>query len=75
MALTVGKNYLTIGRNAGVFQTENWSEKDEGRVFSPILEDVSIRVQSYEQITYPQSCNSQFIGDASAQYVGTVCGE
>lgn len=72
LSYLLGQNYLTISRLAGVFQTESWTDAS---VFTPIHDDLSIKIQSYDQFTYPADFANYFIGDSRSQYAGSVRGE
>ena len=67
---------LTVSSQAGLYHTENWSSRDT-TIFIPLCEDTSLRVHSFDQITYPCSsaAENHFIGDSEERYAATVSGE
>lgn len=64
-----------MSAQAGLYHTENWSGKDTA-IFIPLNEDTTLRVHSFDQITYPSGSgpDNYFIGDAEERYTGTIPG-
>ncbi|XP_067937502.1 uncharacterized protein [Watersipora subatra] len=73
--IKAGTDFITLHREAGLLHTENWVNKDTS-LFTPLIEDTSLRIRAFDQITYP--CNHArqtfFVGDAGEKYTGTVAG-
>ena len=71
----LGKQFLTLHKEAGLFHSEQWVNKDT-TLFIPIVENTAIRVHSFDQITFPCEGDHEtfFVGDIEEKYTGSVRG-
>ncbi|KAF6031382.1 hypothetical protein EB796_010297 [Bugula neritina] len=74
--IKAGRNFLTFSSScgaAGLFLAQHWS--GDTTLFTPISTPTSIRVTSFDQITFPFVAGEKYcIGNLNGQYVNSLSG-
>lgn len=68
-----GKTFLTISPEANVYYSNRWTGKDT-TLFVPMKTITSLKVSTFDQITYPASNETYFLADEGGEYSGSMPG-